>query len=420
MSPYRRVFAALLVITPILYIYWRKFTVPEALIGFRGHAATEDVFNNTLGFSKIFVINLPSRTDRRDRMSLAGAVSNLSFTWIDGVPGDQVSDQIVPGGAKGHSVGAKGSWRSHMNALQAVVGENLESALIMEDDVDWDVRLKSQLQTFASASRGWLRESRSDKKQPDLLNFAPPSPFGRRDSAATGVEESERNTIQLSAVTRTDGDTQNVFGDGWDVLWLGHCGADLPDEQSQVSPLKITIPDDETVPAPKHLKPHPFSLPDKLGDVYPPHTRVVHASSGNVCSLAYAVSKQGARKLLWEFSVKFDSQWDLMLQKWCEGGYVAKEGDSQTSHDRDGDEDIHYPRRNDTPVCLTVQPPLISHHYPKGSASDIQGEGGGYAKGIGTPYIRLSVQENLQHLIVGALEGEMVDQLPDNGKTIWK
>ncbi|KAI0116563.1 glycosyltransferase family 25 protein [Hypoxylon sp. NC0597] len=416
MSPYRRIFAAICVVAPLIYIYWWRFTTPDTLGGFRGLSAREDVFNKTLGFSKIFVINLPSRTDRRDAMALAGAASNLTFTWIDGVSGGQVPDRVVSLGTEGRSSGAKGSWRSHMNALQAVVRDNLQSALIMEDDIDWDIRIKSQLQAFASASRIWLRQLKSDKHQNELLDLVPPSLIRKRNAAAAVFWDSEKNTIQLNSVTGFDSKAhQIVYGDDWDVLWLGHCGADFPSERSSISPLRVAIQDDVTVPAPKHLKPHPFALQDKLGEVYPPHTRVVHASSGNVCSLAYAVSHQGARKLLSEFDAHYDTQWDLMLQKWCEGKYASK-NTLRPNFEEKSDRKL----RETSPVCLTVQPPLFSHYYAKGGSSNIQGQGGGYAKGTGSPYIRLSVRENLKRLIAGALESEMVDQLPDDGKTIWK
>lgn len=347
-------------------------------------------------------------------MALVGAVSNLSFTWIDGVSSDQLSasDRIVSGNRKGHYAGAIGSWKSHMKALEAIVEANLESALVMEDDVDWDVRLKSQLQTFASASKTWLRESRSYRRsgEEDLLDFVPPSPFGKRGGTTTDFEDSDSsNTIPLSTTKAgLDSNTKSVYGDGWDVLWLGHCGADLSYKSSHVSPLKVAIFGDETVPAPKHLKPHPFALLDKLGEVHPPHTRVVHASSGNVCSLAYAVSQAGARKLLRRFNANFETQWDLVLQRWCEGGYVTEEGDPQA-----GPGEV-------APVCLTVQPPLISHHYSKDGASNIQAQGGGFAKGTGTPYIRISTRENLQRLVAGVPREQLVDQLPDDGKTIWR
>ncbi|OTB00005.1 glycosyltransferase family 25 protein [Hypoxylon sp. CI-4A] len=409
MPPYRRAFLAICIFTPLIYIYWQKFAFPVALNDFGSlQSSPEDVFNKTLGFSKIFAINLPSRTDRRDAMVLAGAVSNLTFTWINGISGDQVVDIDAPIRNGARLSGAKGSWRSHMNVLQTIIRDNLGSALIMEDDIDWDIRIKSQLQTFALASRTWLRQSKSYK----------PSVQRQARAADTGLEGHESNTVKLSPVTGADREAhKTVYGDDWDVLWLGHCGADFPSDESQVSPLRVVIPDDETVPAPKHLKPHPFALPDKLGEAYAPHTRVVHTSSGNICTLAYAVSRRGARKLLSEFENHYDTQWDLMLQKWCGGKYSAQ---NQPLSEQETSGSGSHDNRNAFPTCLTIQPPLFSHHYAKGGASDIQGQGGGYAKGSGTPYVRLSVRANLRRLVTGEPLSEIVDQLPDDGKTIWK
>ncbi|KAI1211880.1 glycosyltransferase family 25 protein [Annulohypoxylon truncatum] len=417
MPPCRRAFAAACVLTPLLYIYWWRFTKPGSLGGFGGRLLIEDIFNRTLGFSEIFVINLPSRTDRRDAMALAGAVSNLTFTWIDGVSSDQIGHDNAPAKNEIRSSGAKGSWRSHMNALQAVVKNGIGSALILEDDIDWDIRLKSQLQIFASASRTWLRESRSEENPVRLLDFVPFSL--QKEDDGTANMESGKDTIQLDHNMGADGLAhRTAYGDGWDVLWLGHCGTDFPSDKSQLSPLRIAIPGDDTVPVPKHLKPHPFASRDRLGEIYPPHTRVVHASNGTVCSLAYAVSHKGARNLLSKFESHYDTQWDLMLQKWCEGGYTI--GDkSKPTPEPDTDDEAISMSRGVRPVCLTVQPPLFSHHYAKGGASDIQGQGGGYARGAGTPYIRLSVRENLRRLVAGASTAEMVDQLPDDGKPIW-
>ena len=82
-------------------------------------------------FQKILVINLPSRTDRRDAMSLSAVVSNLQLNWIDGVSGvsgdDVLEKALPPGDHKFISPGSKGSWRAHMNTLQASVLPGLKN-----------------------------------------------------------------------------------------------------------------------------------------------------------------------------------------------------------------------------------------------------------------------------------------------------
>ncbi|KAH7303740.1 hypothetical protein B0I35DRAFT_472208 [Stachybotrys elegans] len=74
-----------------------------------------------LPFEKIFVVGLPERTDRRDRMVLQAALSNLSIEFIDGPDGKDAADKAIPI-KQGHSrltSGALGYQRAHMNAIQA-------------------------------------------------------------------------------------------------------------------------------------------------------------------------------------------------------------------------------------------------------------------------------------------------------------
>ena len=64
---------------------------------------------------------MPSRTDRRDAISLAAAVSGMEVDFIEGVGGDSVPEAALPPEGSSESVklskGIKGSWRSHMNTL---------------------------------------------------------------------------------------------------------------------------------------------------------------------------------------------------------------------------------------------------------------------------------------------------------------
>lgn len=62
-----------------------------------------------------------SRTDRRDATSLAAATSNMQVEYVEGVGGKGIPEAALPPGGSEKSIkqslGIKGSWRSHMNAL---------------------------------------------------------------------------------------------------------------------------------------------------------------------------------------------------------------------------------------------------------------------------------------------------------------
>lgn len=52
--------------------------------------------NETLGFQKIFTLNLPSRTDRQDSLVLAAARTGLDLEFVDGLRGEDVDEVAFP------------------------------------------------------------------------------------------------------------------------------------------------------------------------------------------------------------------------------------------------------------------------------------------------------------------------------------
>jgi hypothetical protein len=147
------------------------------------------------------------------------------------------------------------AWISHLNVLRHVVAQNYTSALILEDDADWDVSIRSQALLIASA------------------------------------------TQQLSkAPTLT-----TPWGSDWDMFWLGNGGAGSPKHDS----LCISLNDSTTIPLNEFRTKRPFypTLKDK--------TRLVFETQNPICTFGYAVTQHGARKLLdyavgpgWAFDVK--------------------------------------------------------------------------------------------------------------------
>jgi hypothetical protein len=81
---------------------------------------------------------LPTMYTLHDQL-ISLQVANITIPLSEG--------QSPPGEA------AKGSWRAHLNAMQTVVEQELGSALVLEDDLDWDVRIKEQMKDFAKSVR---------------------------------------------------------------------------------------------------------------------------------------------------------------------------------------------------------------------------------------------------------------------------
>jgi hypothetical protein len=250
----------------------------------RPHYRDKSIANGTLGFQKIYAIGLSDRSDRRDSIELAADVTNLQITWIDGVSPSLMNPKTVPSAYKLPAVlpGVIGCWRSHLNVLRKIVAEKVSSALIFEDDADWDLRIVEQMNQFSVATKELLANGGQKK------NRGPP--------------------------------TKSPYGEGWDILWIGHCGG----FHGNISSVPhYIIRNDETVPPAMAMDDMLFGIspyakweqngsdppcaahagrdpPGKTCD-YPrlaPKDRIVQERAKPVCTASYAVSYQGARKLL--------------------------------------------------------------------------------------------------------------------------
>lgn len=248
-----------------------------------------------------------------------------------------------------------------------IIENNVSTALLMEDDMDFDVRLKEQLQLFALGSR-----------------FVQSTP--------------------------TSNDPVSPYGDDWDLLWLGHCGEvfpeELPEHKSQppndpeilTMSRKYAIRSDPTVPPPDKVT----GLQDFTSF---PYTRWVHQSGGPICTFAYAVSNRGARKILYDLSVDhLLGPFDNALANLCRYG---------KSPNLLGME------------CVSSTPPLFFHHKAKGDGrgdSDIQSVAQGEVRDRGfTENIVWSARANVRQLLVGGQQFEtqypldMEKEVPQRG-----
>ena len=198
---------------------------------------------------------MPERSDKLDRFSLASSVTRFKFEIIEGVKGESVQNKSLPSliglqkkpRARNNIVGC---WRAHLNFAQTIVRQKLTSAIVFEDDADWDTNLKDQLQLFAQGSQ-----------------FVTGNPSGKSP--------------------------HSPYGDDWDLIWLGHCGNSItPDE-----PRRFVIENDDTVP-PLHRRVNFGSSPNMTDEGYDSSTRVVFRARNGCCLYAYALSYRGAQKLL--------------------------------------------------------------------------------------------------------------------------
>jgi GR25 family glycosyltransferase involved in LPS biosynthesis len=314
-------------------------------------------------------------------MVLAAALSNIEIEFIDGVLGPTVPDKSIPAaqGQERQPEPSIGSWRGHMNAIQEVVRRNLTSVLILEDDADWDVRIREQLHAFALSSQV-LTQPLHGTKEAYIDSTYPHLP---KDSPSTVSE------IAFENLPATEVPKVSPYGDNWDAFWIGHCGMHFPFADNTIIPKGRVVHTDQTVPQQQYL--WTIAIPDDVKEQYPNHTRVVHHVQDGICSLGYAISQNGARQLLYEIGLKnFNAAFDILLRWYCEGV------EGRRYHN-----------------CLTLQPSLFQHHRPAGLkkyVSDISDHGAGFQEKAFTDVIRWSVRMNADAILA---REPLVDQWPD-------
>lgn len=265
--------------------------------------------------------------------------------------------------------------------MSRIVRQNLTSALILEDDCDWDIALRQQLRDFAMSTQALTQPLRANP----AVYADPTYPDPDNDSLPAVPE------MSFDHLPSTIPPEESPYGDDWDVLWVGHCGMSFPFEESTAIPKgRVIHRDDVTVPGRSHL--WSLNKPFTLKEGYPEHTSAVHHVQEGVCTLAYAVSQAGARKILRHIALREASdKFDFLLRWFCEG-------------------EKGRPRHN----CLAAQPGYFQHHRPVGlnkDASDIDQHGSGFRAKAETDMIRWSVRLNADVLMAGGTE--YIDQFPE-------
>lgn len=159
--------------------------------------------------------------------------------------------------------------------FRRMIEEKITTALIMESDADWDMRIHDILPGVATGAK-------------EIADFTLPYPSHPRDLKQPIPEVSP-------------------YGDNWDVLWIGHCGS-KPDGTG-----RVYYYDDPTVPP----KSNEYSFAGSPRDEqHPPGTRVVFEQDLTICTSAYAISLKGAVKL-GKFLEKSNLNIDIRMEDLC-------------------------------------------------------------------------------------------------------
>jgi len=136
---------------------------------------------------RIFVISLKRRTDRRRHMEMVLAERGLSAEFIEAVDGVALTeaerglyDRRKALSVYGAEMNAAeiGCHLSHMKIYRRIVEEGIDTALVLEDDIECDSDFATVLNTIlASPRRDWL-VLRLQSTKGEIVNGSKPSTEG--------------------------------------------------------------------------------------------------------------------------------------------------------------------------------------------------------------------------------------------------
>ncbi|KAK9312008.1 hypothetical protein V1524DRAFT_370418 [Lipomyces starkeyi] len=235
-------------------------------------------WNESLGFGDVLYISMPHRTDRQDAMNLLASMSGIKLRLIEGIDGDSINLKAIPDNADPNLRASElGCWRAHADAWRFVIENNLETALILEDDIDWDKNIHEIFQDL------------SVQMQNSTLRLVSPTDH-ERASAPYGLD--------------------------WDVLVMGQCVDKAHPEHHDL----VLVYDDPNVPSREDTEFVFLKVMKSLGvsgdDVG--KKRLLYPAFGPACTMGYAVTRKGAQRLLLNLSylslrapVDLDIAWTL-------------------------------------------------------------------------------------------------------------
>ncbi|KAJ8100055.1 hypothetical protein POJ06DRAFT_123022 [Lipomyces tetrasporus] len=221
-------------------------------------ALAKRAHNSSLGFGEIVYISMPERTDRQDAMSLLADSFGLELKLVPGVRGTDISPKAIPDEVPEKMRPSElGCWRAHADAWRYLLESDMETLLIFEDDVDWNPNVK---QTF---------ETLSLQMQDSKVRLTHPSDHERKIAP---------------------------YGLDWDVLYVGSCKDGGNPDFKGVS----QIWDDPDVPSAQQTSKSTLEALYNFGltDADIGKKRVLAPAYWTLCTTAYAITRQGAKRLL--------------------------------------------------------------------------------------------------------------------------
>ncbi|KAI0782186.1 hypothetical protein C8Q75DRAFT_801274 [Abortiporus biennis] len=288
-------------------------------LGTCDNQSSSSTFGQLGVFSRIFVLSLPNREDRRTDMDRLFNALSLNWTYVNSTTAESQNIQTIMEEVRwkrrmGHEEPQhEFSWnfddKEAIDGIQDtgldVVPSNSVARSRRQSRINQELNFThSTLEPLTCATGNHTTGPLFDVSLPSYMILSAPkiacwySHLKVIETIAFDGHTPGNNAIQdnsVSLVLEDDIDMEldieerlrslwHLLPDGWDMVYLGHCWSDesrfpaLSDSSSRSSSL--------------------FGLHDGLPKLVAPHQNMLHPSFAPKCTHAYALNRRGARRLM--------------------------------------------------------------------------------------------------------------------------
>ncbi|KAK5112304.1 hypothetical protein LTR85_011576 [Meristemomyces frigidus] len=266
--------------------------------------------NATLGFGAVIAVSRAG-SPRREGLLLAANITEIEIT-IPQQPAwtDHDVDRLRAEKDSRISRGSALAWLGHLNALRWFLDSGLETVMILEDDVDWDIHIRTT----------------------------------QIPAAAAAVRQLTSAQTKSAGQLKYKSGMNNYWGNSstWDILYLGHCG-DIFKPSSWSFRVPRIMYEDKTLPPRTDMHPYTQKFLESI-DV-PEDTRVVHQSVFPLCTFGFALTRNAAYRLLNEVAFRESNggtmAYDVRVLEACRDyGFRCWSANPELFHHMDAESEI--------------------------------------------------------------------------------
>lgn len=224
--------------------------------------------NLTLGFGRAVYINIATRWDLDDTMTLQSAISEIDVEKFNAIPVEELSPEAMPLTSQGSNMfeymGLVSCYATHAKLWKEFLEGNEETMIVFEADATWDIELRRQLAHFSTGIHKILVQ------------------LGKIDPA--------------TKITNKD----PYLHSHWDLIQLGGC-------YESVEGVNKSIPYADPYAQLKQVSLD--NTPIENG------TRLIRHNGEQMCTTSYAMSRRGAEKLLLRGALDFNTAVDGVISE---------------------------------------------------------------------------------------------------------